>query len=113
MELVEKIEGHRRLHRRAGDRLDPLGVEESAASLARGRRRRARRLVGVNCHTVDERARRPGLRGRPESRPIAVERIQELRADARRGPLDDAMARCDEAAAEFSGATWPTSATAG
>src|SRR3954468_12132231 len=60
-----------------------------------------RRVVGMNCYTVDEEPATPVFQVDPEVEPIAVERIQELRATRDAARLEEAIGRFREAAADF------------
>lgn len=77
-------------------------VEQSAARWREDVDSGRRRVVGVNCHTVDEEPPTPVFQVDPEVEEIAVQRIQELRAERDNARFEDAIGRLREAAEEFS-----------
>ena len=60
-----------------------------------------RRIVGLNCHQVEEDEEREIFSVDPSVARIAVERIQELRATRDSARFEKAMAAFDQAAKEF------------
>src|SRR5437763_1922233 len=101
MKLVEKIEelgGYT-----AAQEIDWIRaeVEESAGRWREDVDSGHRRVVGVNCYTVEEEPPTPVFEIDPQVEEIAVQRIQELRATRDAGRFDDAIERFREAAADF------------
>lgn len=102
MQLVEQIEelgGYTAAQETDWIRAE---VEESAATWRADVDSGRRRVVGVNCYTVDEEPPVPVFEVDPAVEEIAVQRIQELRAQRDAARFDDAIGRLREAAEEFS-----------
>src|SRR5207244_11768514 len=76
-------------------------VEDSASRWREDVDSGRRRVVGVNCYTVDEEPATPVFQVDPEVEAIAVERIQELRASRDGARFDEAIGRLREAAEDF------------
>src|SRR4051794_2205435 len=76
-------------------------VEESASRWREAVDSGERRVVGVNCYTVDEEPRTPVFEVDSEVEQIAIERIQELRATRDAARFDDAIGRLGKAAEDF------------
>lgn len=77
-------------------------VEESAARWRADVDSGKRRVVGVNCYMVDEEPQVPVFEVDSAVEEIAVQRIQELRAQRDGARFDEAIGRLREAAEEFS-----------
>ena len=77
-------------------------VEESAARWREDLDAGRRRLVGVNCHTVDDEPAPAVFEVDPGVEAVAVERIQELRATRDAARYDQAIEALREAAVDFS-----------
>ncbi|MDQ3933802.1 MAG: acyl-CoA mutase large subunit family protein [Actinomycetota bacterium] len=82
-------------------------VEESASRWREDVDAGRRRVVGVNCYTVDEEPPTPVFEVDPEVESVAVQRIQELRAERDAARFDDAIGRLREAAEDFAGREVP------
>jgi methylmalonyl-CoA mutase N-terminal domain/subunit len=101
LKLVDKIEelgGYT-----AAQEIDWLRseVEDSASRWREDVDSGRRRVVGVNCYTVDEEPSTPVFELDPEVEAVAVERIQELRATRDADRYDDAIGRLREVADDF------------
>src|SRR3954452_2337409 len=101
LKLVEKIEelgGYTAAQETDWIRAE---VEESASRWREDVDSGKRRVVGMNCYTVDEEPATPVFQVDPEVEQIAVERIQELRATRDAARYEDAIGRLREAAEDF------------